>query len=306
MRPLLDMDTIQIEVTNACVNRCSNCTRLVGHARPFYMEEDFFRRAVDSLADFPKMVGLIGGEPLLHPRFEAFAAYLASRVPRERCGLWSCLPRGKEHLAPVVAEVFGNVLLNDHTRGDLPHCPILVSPQDYGLEPFAMWYCVDHCWIQNSWSASITPKGGFFCEVAAALDLLFDGPGGWPVEPGWWKKTPRDYLAQMDFACVQCGAPYPLRARLDREGIDDISPGMLKKLEALGSPKVRSRRYHLYTEGFLEKKPNLNTFRRDEAYFRGIAARYGLDLRLNGQGFLEPVLRREGPSGEPAGDAGGH
>ena len=44
MRPLLDMDVIQIELTNACVNQCSNCTRLVGHAEPFFIELEDFRR----------------------------------------------------------------------------------------------------------------------------------------------------------------------------------------------------------------------------------------------------------------------
>ena len=26
-----------------------------------------------------------------------------------------------------------------------------------------------------------------FCEVAASLDYLFDGPGGYSLEKGWWK-----------------------------------------------------------------------------------------------------------------------
>ena len=51
----------------------------------------------------------------------------------------------------------------------------------------------DKCWVQNEWSASITPKGAFFCEIAAALDMLFDGPGGWKIEPGWWRRTPEEF-----------------------------------------------------------------------------------------------------------------
>ncbi len=88
MRPLLDMDVIQIEITNACVHQCANCTRLVGHAKkPFFMEMDFFKNAVDSLVDYPKMVGIMGGEPLLHPQFPEMAAYLKSKMPDKlRCG----------------------------------------------------------------------------------------------------------------------------------------------------------------------------------------------------------------------------
>ena len=199
MRSLLDMDTIQIEITNACVLQCSNCTRLIGHSpKPFFMNLDFFRAAVDSMKNFPKMIGIMGGEPLLHPQFEEISLYLHSKFPKERCGLWSTLPSSKKQYGPLIAEVYGNVLLNDHTHGELYHAPILVSGQDCIQDNFVMWYHIDHCWIQNCWSASITPKGAFFCEVAAAFDMVFNGEGGWPVALDWWKKTPKDYTEQME------------------------------------------------------------------------------------------------------------
>jgi hypothetical protein len=294
MRPLLDMDTIQIEITNACVCECSNCTRLVGHAKPFMMTMDEFRNAVDSLTDFPKMVGMMGGEPLIHPQFEEMCHYLRSRIPRERCGLWSTMPKGREHLASVVAETFGSVLLNDHTYGDLYHGPILVSPDDLNLDEFARWYFIDHCWIQNSWSASITPKGAFFCEVAAALDYVFQGPGGWPVEPGWWKKTPKDYVEQMERSCTRCGAPYKLRARKDTDGIDDISYSNLQKLAELHSPKVGRGRFAIYTDGIVNEDFHINQFRKEIDYFQKIAARYGLGLRQNNIGYFEPYILDKG------------
>lgn len=290
MRPLLDMDTIQIEITNACVCECSNCTRLVGHAKPFMMAMDEFKNAVDTLVDFPKMIGMMGGEPLIHPLFEEMCRYLRSRIPRERCGLWTTLPNGREHLAQVVAETFGNVLLNDHTYGELYHGPILVSPDDLHLDEFSKWYSIDHCWIQNSWSASITPKGAFFCEVAAALDYVFQGPGGWPVEPGWWKKTPKDYIEQMERSCTKCGAPYKLKARKDTEEIDDISYSNLQRLAELKSPKVGRGRFAIYTAGIITEEFHINQFRKDDQYFSKIAGRYGLGLRANSIGYLEPYL----------------
>lgn len=297
MRPLLDMDTIQIEITNACTCECSNCTRLVGHSPPFMMTMEQFRAAVNSLVDFPKMVGVMGGEPLIHPQFEEMCHYLRSRIPRERCGLWSTLPKGKEHLAPIVAETFGNVLLNDHTYGELFHSPILVSPRDLGLDEFTMWYSIDHCWIQNSWSASITPSGAYFCEVAAALDHLFRGPGGWPVEPGWWKKTPKDYREQMERCCTNCGGPYRLMARIDSEGIDDISWSLVQRLVEIRSPKVARGRFSLYATGISREEFHINQFRQDLSYPLSIAQRYGLGLRLNSAGYLDPYLQTEG--GEP-------
>ena len=163
MRPIFDMDTIQIEITNACVLKCSNCTRLVGHStKPFYIDFEFFKTAVDSLKNFPKMVGIMGGEPLLHPQFKEISLFLHSKVPRERCGLWSTFPPGKKHYAPLITEVYGNVLLNDHTLDNIFHAPVLVSGKECIRDDFSMWYYIDHCWIQNNWSASITPKGAFF------------------------------------------------------------------------------------------------------------------------------------------------
>ena len=73
MRPLLDMEVIQIEVTNACVRECSNCTRLVGHAaKPFFMTIDAFKSAVDSLVDYPRMVGMMGREYTLRNKLTEY------------------------------------------------------------------------------------------------------------------------------------------------------------------------------------------------------------------------------------------
>ena len=45
MRPLSEMTIIQIEVTNACWLKCSNCTRHVGHHKnPFFMDLDFIEK----------------------------------------------------------------------------------------------------------------------------------------------------------------------------------------------------------------------------------------------------------------------
>ena len=66
MRPLAEMQTIQIELTSACVLRCSNCTRMCGtHKVPFFMEEEDFKRAIDSLVEYAQqphaIVGFMGG-----------------------------------------------------------------------------------------------------------------------------------------------------------------------------------------------------------------------------------------------------
>ena len=89
MRSPKEMQNIQIDITNACTKTCSNCTRFCGHhLKPFFMEYQYFKSAVDSLNTFPGVVGMIGGEPTLHPEFEKMAQYLGSsrlEIPEALC-----------------------------------------------------------------------------------------------------------------------------------------------------------------------------------------------------------------------------
>lgn len=287
MRPLYAMEIIQIDVTNACINKCSNCTRLIGHHRePFFMNFETFRRAVDSLVDFPGVVGMIGGEPLLHPSFPRMAEYFAERLPdKKRRGLWSTIPRGCQH-GPLIKEVFGTLYLNDHSINTILHQPILVAAEEVVSDEDEMWRLIDNCWVQNYWSASITPKGAYFCEVSAAFDMLFDGPGGWPVEPGWWKREPCEFSEQKERWCRRCGCALPLTRRPSVESRDDVSSGNLVRLRAINSPGVRMGRTVLYEGGLANNwKPGYNWYmsevRREKEYRERIASR--LDVPAAGQ-----------------------
>ena len=85
MRPLSEMTIIQIEVTNACWLKCSNCTRHVGHHRdPFFMELDFIEKAIDSLEGFEGNIGIMGGEPTLHPKFNEICEIVKRKIPRRK------------------------------------------------------------------------------------------------------------------------------------------------------------------------------------------------------------------------------
>ncbi len=75
------------------------------------------------------------------------------------------------------------------------------------------WYPLrDACWVQNKWSASITPKGCFFVKLQGALDMLFDGPGGWLIEKDWWKRKPEDFGDQLHW-CELCGIALNTKSR---------------------------------------------------------------------------------------------
>ena len=280
MRPLYEMGIIQIDITNGCMNQCSNCTRFCGHhKKAFFMEKRMFQKAVDSLIDFPGMVGIIGGEPLLHPEFEWMALYLEARIPdKNRRGLWSTLPEKKATVAGIINRVFGNLYLNDHAVDTILHQPILMAAQEMVPDREQMWKYIEKCWVQSMWSASITPKGAYFCEVAAAMDMLFEGPGGWPVEPGWWKRGPDEFGDQKKLWCPICGCAIPLKRRPSVDEIDDVSPGNLERLKRIGSPKIKRGMYRVYDKGLSKDwRPDPNWYMSDvekETEYRNrIAAR---------------------------------
>jgi len=272
MIPPREQWCIQIDVTNACPRRCSNCTRLLAHARQRWdMSVDDFARAVEALADFPaesppdrrdrrKVIGIIGGEPLLHPRFPGLCEIMIEAIPEMRHrGLWTGMRYENHPHRAAVERLIGPrpspEETPDESRGYLNqnlherecfHQPVLVAVQDVVSDEGARWELIDRCPLQEEWSSAITPKGFFFCEVAAAMDLVFDGPGGLPVTPDCWRHDLAAYREQIERWCPRCGVCLPLEGRRDRERIDDVSRSNLEALRRLGSPRIRAGRYALF------------------------------------------------------------
>jgi hypothetical protein len=296
MKCLRDNDTIQIEITSFCPKNCANCTRFCHHyKKPWFMDLDTFKRAVDSMVGFKHMTGVMGGEPVLHPLFAEFCKYLNSKIPPEQTGLWTCFPGGKEHLGPIIADTFGNIFLNDHTRADILHCPFLVAIEEVVLDIGDMWYMIDHCWAQHSWSASINPLGAYFCEIAASMAALFDDPEtAWPIESAWWARGTTEYVAQMKKWCPRCGGALHkgLKWKCSNEIKDAVSPRNLELLKTIDSPKVSREEYEvsdlIFAPGIEQRK---DAAYKDEHYRQNIAARYGLFLCINQKGFLTPFQK---------------
>jgi hypothetical protein len=255
------------------------------------MDFDVFKQAVDSMVGFQQLVGLIGGDPLLHPDFEKQCEYLQSKIPLNQCGLWSCFPAGYEGYRDIIVKTFGHIFLNSHERNDILHCPVLVASEEVLKGEANMWMAIWNCWLQNTWSASINPNGAFACETAAEMSMLFNINAGWKVERGWWMRTPLHFIEQLQHFCPKCSVCLPLQKRVSTEGIDDISQGNYERLKYT-SPKIKAGKYKIHDLKLCQDNRPMATYK-DPQYRDKIAKRYGMFLVINEQGYQTPYLLKD-------------
>jgi len=254
MKPIAECKCIQIEITNACNRDCANCHHLIGHqSNRYFMDLATVVKAIDSLEGFPGNIGLMGGEPTMHPKFREICQIFQMKIPdRRRREFWTNGYKWDEY-EDIIYETFDKDLIvyNDHSTPDGKHHPMLVAIQDVMDDEEEMWKLIDGCWKHDRWSAAITPKGCFFCEVAMALDHALGGPGGYPIEKDWWKK---DFKDQVRRYCKLCGATIPIGETSDNATYDLISMGNLEKLDKAGSPKVKAGNFAIYNRKWAKEQ----------------------------------------------------
>ncbi|MBZ0155812.1 MAG: radical SAM protein [Alphaproteobacteria bacterium] len=254
MIPIYEVKTIQIEVTNACNLTCANCTRFVGHhQKPFFMSLDEVRTAIKSLEGFKNGIGLMGGEPTVHPQFaEICKTYQELIADKHKRQFWTN-GYGWKKYEKLIYETFEpkNIVYNDHKNPVVGwHQPLMVAAKDILDDESLMWELINDCWIQERWSASITPKGAFFCEVAAAQDHLYSGTGGYPIEKGWWNKTPEQFREQAERYCPNCSAAIPMPKESAHNDCDTVSKSIAEKLEKVMSPKFLKGKVQIFDRKF--------------------------------------------------------
>jgi hypothetical protein len=291
MRSPSEMDIIQLDISNKCMYRCSNCTRLLAHApKTWEMSTDQFVAGVETLQDWykpGKVAGIIAGEPTLNTNFEEIALafadnfggpltthgrqpiadYNAFAIERlhDRSngrGLWTAFGPGFYKHYEVIQDVFSHWNPNDHTAGG-QHQALLIDRATYCKETGTSdddWLRArDSCWVQNLWSATINDKGAYPCEVMAAIDrLYYDGAHAWPVESGWWKRTPAEFGSMLDL-CNHCALAQKGPSQLDTLDRDIISAPELENLKRIGSPAVKKGQYDLYQLEVHDQKRQVTT-----------------------------------------------
>lgn len=228
---------LQIKVTNFCDLDCRHCSVAVGVAkklkRGFNMTPDQFRTACRSLRGFPGVVGMFGGNPCIHPKFEELCTIMREEIPnKDQRGLWSNRLFGH---GAACRETFGpHCNLNvhesqeawDEIKRDWPearplesglsspsrHGPIFGAMVDVGLTESEMWERVATCYVNQTWSAEITVVDGelrgYFCEIAATMaELAGVGDRGVTIEPHWWTESMSVFTPQVNAYCTKCLVP---------------------------------------------------------------------------------------------------
>lgn len=259
MRPMWEAWFCHIEVTNVCWKDCLYCSRYNRHIRQdqrFFMDLDFIAEAAKSLKGYPGRIGIIGGEPTTHPKFEEICILLQGLYPRSRLGLWTTGGARYEKYKSLISKTFGFLAYNEHTaeqRAVCLHQPLTMAIGDLVPDSDLQAELINNCWVQHGWCPSINPKGGFFCEIAQALDVILDGPGGYPITSDWWKKTPEQFKDQVDRYCQYCGMPVPLRREILDTQREKITGGLLEVFRQHRLPKL-STEYVFRVDGYLDRE----------------------------------------------------
>jgi len=246
---------IQLDIQTHCHLACSNCTRLLTHAPNFRFSLETFKKAIDSVYTFPtasdpcpkgrrKVVGLIGGEPLLHKDIGEMIDYMCAKIPNPaHRGLWTSLDwltyeNKKGPVRPLVEKLLGLPPGHDggglgavhgkhHKHGylnwnmHLPadnchHQPLLVSgnsivrKDDGSVDMKTLWDLIDDCWVQREWSPTFTGQGFYFCEVSAHFDYNFDQNHAIPFGHECWR-------GDLKFYTTPEGHRQPVVAEADRD-----------------------------------------------------------------------------------------
>jgi Radical SAM superfamily/4Fe-4S single cluster domain len=243
MKVVMEKNGIHIDITNKCVFSCSNCYKFVGHiSRPYFMKLETVKKAIDSLDGYQGQIVISGGEPTLHPDFVGICRYLRKKVPPDQRYLQTTGHKWCDYKSDIKKSFSGRVSINDHTDGTQKYQPMLVAIEDVVTDVPLRNSLIDKCWVKERWSAVINSKGCFSCEIAGAFDVLYNGPGGLPIEKGWWAKDHKHFKKQMEKYCRRCGAALPQPAVSAKDKKDSISYSHFRALENLQTPKFQKNR----------------------------------------------------------------
>ena len=95
------------------------------------MDLDTVRKAINSLEGYEGNIGLMGGEPTLHPQFKEICQIYQEMIPKGRRQLWTSGYKWEEY-ENIILETFNkeHISYNEHSTPDGKHQPLLTAIKD--------------------------------------------------------------------------------------------------------------------------------------------------------------------------------
>lgn len=198
---------------------------------------------LDSIANFPAVKGIIGGEPTFHPQFEEMCKIVKeSGIPKEQLAIFVSSNPKLDQYWQLITDTFGIICRNDHTEAQKNVClhqPLTIAVQDVVSDEDVQKQLIEGCWVERTWCGTVNHYGAYFCEIAAQLDLLlFDGANAWDVIKDWWDTDPGAFTEQANNLCGYCGMCLPIQRELIKNTTEKFSEGLYKEFLARGLSKM--------------------------------------------------------------------
>lgn len=194
----------ELNITLACNAACHDCNRMcnVYKSRTEHMRVDQIEKFIDQLRTGLPIgtVKVVGGEPTVHPEFEAIYGILMDAVEE---GLIRLLKISTNHVLPRPDFVQPHPRLRwmgqrpDNKKG---HIPYTVSPLDFGLTPANPgWQCP----VPRRCGASLDYHGWLPCSPGIMIARL------WRLEHLYRKELPISGWG-FDELCQHCVYSQPV------------------------------------------------------------------------------------------------
>jgi hypothetical protein len=198
------------------------------------MSLDMIDKSLKSYNGVPGLIGVIGGEPLVHPEFELICLLIQKYYSPNKMYLFTSIDPWKHRLSKIIISTFGYIAYHPKDQRIFKHQPLTIAIKDVVRNEQLRKDLINDCWVQRKWCPTITNDGAFFCEVGASIAKLMNRKG-WDVDHNWWRRTPDQFGDQLDI-CNFCGMCIPLRSQETSNKVQYISPSFLRLLQENNLP----------------------------------------------------------------------
>ena len=89
--------------------------RHVPENKRYNLSLDEIEKTLVAYKGFPERIGIIGGEPLIHPQFDEICNLLLKYNRKEKYGLWTSINPNKSKYKDAIQKTFGSIFINEHS-----------------------------------------------------------------------------------------------------------------------------------------------------------------------------------------------